>query len=334
MTYKKLMHKEIQQFLAGHLGKRDLKLEPIKKGGSDRAFFRVILPKNNRCIFMYYGTEVEENSFWSGINDFLTRLGISVPRIIAQDTTRRFILMEELGDVDLYSQASAPWKIRREYYFQALTQIHRLHSFAVKSLPADVQLSESYGPRLYKWEHDYFLENLVCKVCKIKLSVFESQKLNNELDALSEHLQKIKSCLIHRDFQSQNIMIKNRKPVFVDFQGMRRGILFYDLGSLVCDPYVTFEEEEKNELLDFYHELMKPLYSRDEFVRNFWMGSVQRLMQALGAYGFLGLKKGKRKFLGHIDNGIKNLVLATSCMETLPVLNELAQRCENILTNQ
>ena len=120
----------------------------------------------------------------------------------------------------------------------------------------------------------------------------------------------------------------------IDFQGMRRGILFYDLGSLVCDPYVTFEEEEKNELLDFYHELMKPLYSRDEFVRNFWMGSVQRLMQALGAYGFLGLKKGKRKFLGHIDNGIKNLVLATSCMETLPVLNELAQRCENILTNQ
>jgi aminoglycoside/choline kinase family phosphotransferase len=334
MIVKKLMHKEIQQFLTGHLGKRDLKLEPIKKGGSDRAFFRVILPKNNRYIFMHYGTEVEENSFWSGINDFLTRLGISVPRIIAQDTARRFILMEDLGDVDLYSQASAPWKIRREYYFQALTQIHRLHSFAVKSLPADVQLSESYGPRLYKWEHDYFLENLVCKVCKIKLSVFESQKLINELDALSEHLQKIKPCLIHRDFQSQNIMIKNRKPVFVDFQGMRRGNLFYDLGSLICDPYVKFTFEERNELLDFYYELTEPEYNRAEFVDNFWEAAAQRLMQALGAYGFLGLKKGKRKFLGHIDNGIKYLVLATSCMETLPALNELAQRCENILTNQ
>jgi len=75
---------------------------------------------------------------------------------------------------------------------------------------------------------------------------------------------------------------------------MRQGCLFYDLGSLICDPYVTFEDGERNELLDFYYELMKPSYNRDEFVHNFWMGSVQRLLQALGAYGFLGLKNTNR----------------------------------------
>jgi hypothetical protein len=50
-------------------------------------------------------------------------------------------------------------------------------------------------------------------------------------------------------------------------------------------------------------------------------------MQALGAYGFLGLKKNKPTFLAHIDNGIKNLLTATTHAEALPVLHELASEC-------
>ena len=75
--------------------------------------------------------------------------------------SRHFLLIEDLGDVDLWSERFLPCEERRDYYFQALTQIYRLHSFDLKSVPADLQLSESYSPRLYKWEHDYFLENLV-----------------------------------------------------------------------------------------------------------------------------------------------------------------------------
>jgi hypothetical protein len=321
------MHKEIQKFLTEHLGNADFKLDPIKKGGSDREFFRVSLPDKTSFIFMQYGDEVEENAHWMNINRFMASLDIFVPRIVAQDISRHFILLEDLGDVDLWSKRSLPWAKRRDYYFQVLTQIHRLHSFELKSLPADLQLSESYGSGLYKWEHDYFLENLVGEVCKIKLSSSDAAKLTKELDALSECLQKIESCLIHRDFQSQNIMIKNGRPVLIDFQGMRKGCLFYDLGSLICDPYVTFTDEERAEVLNFYYELMNPAYSRDEFVKNFWMGSVQRLLQALGAYGFLGLKKNKPAFLKHINNGVKNLLTATICTGTLPVLHGLASEC-------
>jgi len=328
------MQKEIQKFLREHLDKVDFKLEPIKKGGSDRQFFRVTLPHQDSFVFMHYGDEVAENAHWSGINKFMASLDINVPRIITQDIPRHFILIEDLGDVDLWSERFLPWNERREYYFQVLTQIYRLHSFDLKSLPADVQLSESYVPRLYKWEHDYFLENLVWEVCKMKLSSADAAKLNKELDALSARLQKIEPCLIHRDFQSQNIMIKNERPVLIDFQGMRQGCLFYDLGSLICDPYVTFANEERNELLSFYYELMNPAYSRDEFVQNFWMGSVQRLLQALGAYGFLGLKKHKTDFLSHIGNGLENLLIAVDNVGGLETLSELAIECETILARK
>jgi hypothetical protein len=328
------MQKEIQKYLRGNIGVKNFELVPIKKGGSDREFFRVSLPDKTSFVFMHYGDEVTENAHWSGINRFMTSLDINVPRIIKQDEARHFILLEDLGDVDLWSQRFLPWGERREYYFQVLTQIYRLHSFDLKSIPADVQLSETYGPRLYKWEHDYFLENLVWEVCKIKLSSADAEKLNKELDALSVRLQKIEPCLIHRDFQSQNIMIKNGRPVMIDFQGMRLGCLFYDLGSLICDPYVTFEDKERNELLDFYYELMKSSYKRDEFIHNFWMGSVQRLLQALGAYGFLGLKKHKPDFLGHIGNGLENLLMAVDNVGGLEMLSDLATECETILTRK
>ncbi|MBN1365078.1 MAG: phosphotransferase [Syntrophaceae bacterium] len=328
------MYKEIQKFIKDNLGAKDFELVPIKKGGSDREFIRVSLPDKTSFVFMHYGDEVAENAHWAGINRFMASLKINVPRIFAQDDPRHFILLEDLGDVDLWSERFLRWEERRDYYFQALTQIYRLHSFDLKSIPADLQLSENYGPRLYKWEHDYFLENLVWEVCKIKLSSADTAKLNKELDALSARLQKIEPCLIHRDFQSQNIMIKNDRPVLIDFQGMRKGCLFYDLGSLICDPYVTFDDKERDELLDFYYVLMELVYSRDEFFSNFWMGSVQRLLQALGAYGFLGLKKHKTAFLSHIGNGLENLLTAIDKVDGMETLNDLAIECETIITRK
>ncbi len=328
------MQKEIQKFLTEHLGKTDFKLESIKKGGSDREFFRVSLPHGDSFIFMRYGDEVVENANWAGINQFMASMDINVPRIILRDIPRHFILIEDLGDVDLWSLRFEPWEERRNHYFQVLAQIHRLHSFDLKSTSPDVQLSESYGPRLYKWEHNYFLENLAWEVCKIKLTSADAAKLNKELDALFESLQKIEPSLIHRDFQSQNIMIKNERPVLIDFQGMRQGCLFYDLGSLLCDPYVTFEEKERDELLDFYYDIIRPAYSRDEFAHNFWAGAVQRLLQALGAYGYLGLKKHKPAFLHHIPNGLENLLTAVDNAGGLKMLNDLATECETIIARR
>ncbi len=148
-----------------------------------------------------------------------------------------------------------------------------------------------------------------------------------ELDALSTRLQKIEPCLIHRDFQSQNIMIKNDQPVLIDFQGMRLGNFFYDLGSLICDPYVVFTNEERKELISFYYQLAKPSFNEKEFEIHFREASAQRLMQALGAYGFLGLQKNKTEFLWHIENGIENLTQATLHLTTLPTLHELAKKC-------
>ncbi len=321
------MNREIRNFLNDHLGVVDFQYDPITKGGSDRNFYRVQLPEKQTFMFMQYGTEVEENSFWVEINRFMTDIGVPVPKIIAFDQRQHFLLMEDMGDTDLYSLRTLPWHRRRHYYLMALSEIHRLHRFPLADLPKNMKLSGGYDRSLYSWEHNYFLEHFVKAVCGMELSDALIRNWQDECEELINRLQAIPSCLVHRDFQSQNIMIKNERPVLIDFQGMRTGTLFYDLGSLICDPYVALIPDERNELIAFYYRIMEPNYTLDQFTDYFWEGAAQRLMQALGAYGFLGLKKNKTDFLQHTAGGVKNLVSATSMVDTLPVLKELARSC-------
>jgi aminoglycoside/choline kinase family phosphotransferase len=325
------MNRQIRTFLNHHLGVVDFQYESIKKGGSDRSFHRVILPDGKTFIFMNYGNEVEENAFWTSINRFMTNINVPVPLIIAFDYRQHFLLIEDLGSVDLYSQAAFGWHKRRYFYLRALSEIHRLHRIPIEDVPADLKLAKGYDRSLYQWEHNYFMENFIEAVCHLNVDGSLMRDWMEESGELINRLQKIPPCLIHRDFQSQNIMIKNDRPVFIDFQGTRHGNLFYDLGSLICDPYVTFSTDERNELITFYYRIMQPNYSLDQFKDFFWEGAAQRLMQALGAFGFLGLKKNKPDFLKHIPNGIKNLVTATKHADTLPALKELAINCKNKL---
>jgi aminoglycoside/choline kinase family phosphotransferase len=126
-------------------------------------------------------------------------------------------------------------------------------------------------------------------------------------------------------------MIRDGEPFLIDFQGMRFGSPFYDLGSLFCDPYVNLSDSDRDELLSFYYGLSRWDLDWDTFQKTFWEASAQRLMQALGAYGFLGLKKGLRVYLENIPAGLRNLRLAASHGSTLPRLRELSLKCQRAI---
>ena len=126
-------------------------------------------------------------------------------------------------------------------------------------------------------------------------------------------------------------MIRNDIPYLIDFQGMRFGDRFYDLGSLLCDPYVSFTDNERLDLLNYYYELSAEDFDRDHFVRMFWEASAQRLMQALGAYGFLGLVRGLKEYFSHVPAGLHNLQMAAENAGSLPRLLQVCAQCEERL---
>jgi N-acetylmuramate 1-kinase len=307
-------------------------LIPFEGRGSDRAYYRIRWNHDKSAILVHYESSRVENAYFADIDRFLSEIDIPAPRIIRHDPTSCLIAMTDLGDTDLWALRNEPWETRRTLYQKALAIVHRLHSFPQQRFPSDrVKLMESFSVKLYRWERDYFRDNFVQALCGIKMDPAFRAQLETELAGLAERLLAPTPNLVHRDLQSQNIMVYGGEPYLIDFQGMRFGSRFYDLGSLLYDPYVSFTDAEREELLSYYFQLCENNLEWEGSLNAFREASAQRLMQALGAYGFLGLAKGLKNYLQHIPAGIRNLRSAIEKSSALPYLQELAVKCENAL---
>jgi hypothetical protein len=158
------------------------------------------------------------------------------------------MVLEDLGSKDLHAFSGEDWPVRRVLYQKTLTAARRLHAISEKDFPSErVKLMEGFGPELYRFEQDYFLENFVRNHCDMVLDTAFESRLMSELSRLTDDLCSPQRCLVHRDLQSQNVMVPGSEPYFIDFQGMRFGNPFYDLGSLLCDPYVFLTPGERED---------------------------------------------------------------------------------------
>ncbi|MBN1569709.1 MAG: aminoglycoside phosphotransferase family protein [Acidobacteria bacterium] len=300
--------------------------------GSDRSYFRFKWAPANSAILVRYQTIRIENCYFADIAAFLHENGIPVPRLILHDASAQCILMEDLGDKDLWALRQSSWELRQKLYQKTLIAAHKLHSLPEESFPSGrVKLMEPCGPAFYLWEREYFRDNFIKALCRIDLDPYIEQQLESELSRLSARIESHQHCLMHRDLQSQNVMIFQDEPYLIDFQGMRFGSRFYDLGSLLCDPYVGFADNERTDLLSFYYRLSQTEMDWGNFQRAFWDASVERLLQALGCYGYLGLTKGLRAYLTHVPAGFRNLRLAAENAGDLPFLLEICEKFDKAI---
>jgi aminoglycoside/choline kinase family phosphotransferase len=333
--FQNTKYEDLTRFVREALGLSQsipIQLSPLQGRGSDRTFFRLKWNQKNSAILIHYDPKRVENTYYADIAKFLRQINVSVPQVIRHDPTNCLIITEDLGDTDLWSFRGGPWETRRILYQKTLAIAHRLHSFPEKGFPSDrVRLMESFDLNLYRWERDYFRNHFVRDVCGIELELQVEQELEAELSILAQRLSGTIRSLVHRDLQSQNVMIRDGEPFLIDFQGMRFGNPFYDLGSLLCDPYVNLSNSDRDELLSFYYGLSRWNLDWATFQNTFWEASVQRLIQALGAYGFLGLKKGLKAYLDHIPAGLHNLRLATANVSSLPRLREQSNECQKAI---
>jgi hypothetical protein len=114
-------------------------------------------------------------------------------------------------------------------------------------------------------------------------------------------------------------MIRDGEPFLIDFQGMRFGSPFYDLGSLLCDPYVNLSDSERGELLSFYYGLSKSDLDLATFQNTFWEAWYSASCRPSGRMDIWGSRK-DLKLTSSISPQDCNLRLATSHVSSLPRL--------------
>src|SRR5437763_1390516 len=166
-----------------------------------------------------------------------------------------------------------------------------------RRLPAfsegQIEMPPEFNATLYRWEQNYFFENCLGRIFGLNEVKLRELASLPALEDVADRLGSLPRVLVHRDFQSQNIIVRSGHAFLIDFQGMRPGLAEYDLESVLFDPYVRFSPAEREELYSYYTERrgLAPTRQLREVLR---LSAVHRLIQALGAYGFLGLVKGSQ----------------------------------------
>jgi aminoglycoside/choline kinase family phosphotransferase len=304
----------------------EIEIRPIQKGGSDRKFYRIRCSAAQTLILVKYNLELEENQHYVPIANFLRKHGIRVPEIYFHDPTEGLIWIEDLGERDLYNYRPESWLVRRAFYESALDQIATLHALP-ESICVEMKehLPAEFNAELYLWEQNYFLKYCLGRYFKVDNTRRAALAGLPALKEIAELLASFPRVLVHRDFQSQNIIIRNGQAYLLDFQGMRPGLPHYDLASLLYDPYVDLAEAERTELIAYYRgrQLENRLTIDGDFDFKLRLCAMQRLMQALGAYGFLGLVKGHKHFLQHMPAAMKSLRSIVAKIENVEPLEEL-----------
>lgn len=277
-------------------------LEPIKRGASGRTIVRVKTPVRDPFIGIHWTEEREDNEQFIPIGRFLKQAKLRVPEIIHERARYRVALVEDLGDVDLHSLRDRPFEERLPLYRSAFRQVDRL--FYAKA-PKELHLMPPFDAALYRWEQNYFFDHLVEDHLGMDATALRK---NPAFTDMAERLGAGARHLVHRDFQSQNLLIKDDEAWMIDFQGLRRGRQEYDLASLVFDPYMNHSRDEREALLGLWEEIAD---ERPE-TGLFHQCAAQRLMQAMGAYGNIVKNRGDEWYRQHIGPAARLLEEVTA----------------------
>ncbi len=301
----------------------------IGAGGSDRSYYRIKC-HNKTAVLMKCSEADPDFNRHITYTRFFRQCSLPVPEMFVADEMNRLALFEDLGDLSLYSwlKCSRSAEEIENLYRKILDIVVQIQAEAAPRITECPMLLErvfDYG--YLRWETSYFMERFIKAIKQINNS---GPALAAELDRLARDVDAFPKTLLHRDLQSQNIMIMNNSiPRLIDYQGARLGPAAYDIASILWDPYYCLEENQRDRLLEYFIISMRrslDSFSEPDFRKSLLPCRLQRHMQALGAYGFLSKEKGKTHFLKHVPQAIRYLKQETAMtQESYPCLHALTE---------
>ena len=320
---KEQLHKLFHQWA----GTEPEQAEPLARAGSNRSYFRFHYAGHS-AIGVTGSSDDENRAFVTLARHFAAK-NLPVPEIFAVSDDYGCYLQEDLGNLSLFD-AIAEGRIsgnfsaqERELLCNAMTQLPRFQFEGAEGLDFSVCYPQpAFDRRMILWDLNYF------KYCFLKLTglEFHDGLLEDDFETLADELLAEEfHTFMYRDFQSRNVILKAGKPCFIDFQGGRRGPIYYDVASFIGQAKANFPDNVKEELLQSYLKALQPyrMISEKDFREKLQLFSFFRALQTLGAYGFRGYAEHKSHFIQSIPFAIAQLRTLLEKQNRTPYLRSL-----------
>jgi len=324
--------KKILDCFALFTGTSPDKVESIVPAGSNRIYYRLFY--SDESVIAAYSDNNEETSSFLYFTELFKKLEYNVPEIYFVSDDQMVYFLEDLGSVSLFDIVQSDQKkgeISKKtisLYKKSISELVKVQigSAAYVDYSKCYQISE-FGKESILYDLNYFKYYFL----KISGLDFDENLLQKDFESISSLLATTgDKFFMLRDFQSRNIMVKDQKPYFIDYQGGRKGAIQYDLASLLYQAKARLPEKVKSELLKYYIKLVKSYIPIDdkEFETQFYMYVLVRVLQTLGAYGLRGLIEKKAHFIESIPFALKNVENILSKVDFVDNYPEL----KNVLT--
>ena len=312
------MAQSLSQLFFEATGKKAGEQTALTASGSNRRYYRIESEDKSVSLIGVQGTSREENHAFLYMAELFLEKGLNVPRVLAARDDEMCYVQQDLGNTLLFDYIaegrktgvfSAPEKemLRKVVRGLAKFQVIGAEKFDFNQCYPQPE----FNLRSILWDLNYF------KYCFLKATGldFQEDKLENEFERLAYILLRSNySAFMYRDFQSRNVMICKDSngelvPYFIDFQGGKKGPVYYDVASFLWQAKANFHPDLREELIEEYiDELQKYMpVDRPVFYETLKHFVLFRTMQVLGAYGFRGYFEKKPHFLQSIPFAIDNL---------------------------
>lgn len=305
-----MITEQIKNLYRTYTGHEAEEVTELPSSGSNRRYFRLHGPQT---LIGVSGTSIEENRAFIYMADHFRQKGLPVPEVYAQSDDQSFYLQEDLGDTLLFDAIE---KGRKSSVFdesekmllrQTITKLPEIQFMGSDGFDFSYCYpQEEFNQRSILWDLNYF------KYCFLKATgmEFQENRLEDDFLKMSDVLLRNQSAtFMYRDFQSRNVMIRDGQPWFIDFQGGRKGPVYYDVASFLWQAKAKYPEDLRQELLLDYIEALRKYMPVDEkyFLSQLRHFVLFRTLQVLGAYGFRGYFEKKPHFIQSVPFAIENL---------------------------
>lgn len=319
-------------------GKKAGEQTALTASGSNRRYYRIESEDKTTSLIGVQGTSRDENHAFLYMAEHFMKKGLNVPKVLAVGDDEMNYVQQDLGNVLLFDYIAEGRKTgvfsakEKDMLRSTMRALARFQVIGAEEFDFNQCYPQpEFNLRSILWDLNYF------KYCFLKATGldFQEDKLENEFERLAYILlQNRMNAFMYRDFQSRNVMVCKKDdgtevPYFIDFQGGRKGPVFYDVASFLWQAKANFHPDLREELVEVYlEELQKYMpVDRDLFYETLKHFVLFRTMQVLGAYGFRGYFEKKPHFLQSIPFAIDNLRhLLKHASEDYPYLIEVLQK--------
>jgi len=283
-------------------------IDKLPQSGSNRIYFRIHTA--GASYIATYNDNIRENRTFFYYSRHFRGAGSPVPEVLAINEEETIYLQTDFGDVSLLNELEKQGHNNVVYalFRQSLEELARLQILGDNELDYNWAItSREFGKQailsdLLYFKY-YFLDTLQIP--------YDKERLIDDFEALSTYLTHVDhKYFMFRDFQSRNIMIRDGKVNFIDYQGGMKGALQYDVASLLWQAKAELSIEWKDSLLEYYLDKVETILDttidRNRFISQYNGYVLIRLLQVLGAYGFRGLFERKAHFLISIPLALRN----------------------------